>query len=234
MRTLLLLYLILRTTIACAAEELITTARYPSGDVVPYVLSYESDAPRFVVVLFPGGLGNVDPRLEDGKLVYNFRGNFVMRTRKLMVDGEFATAATNSTQSEERIQAVIDDLTKRFPGAQIYLMGTSNGTFDTYALSGYLSDKIAGVIHTASLSRIASLNPKKYKNRHLLVHHKHDGCRSTPFTAAEYSHEKYGTDFIAMEGGVGVGNPCEPQGHHGFHGVEKETIDAIKAWIKAG
>ncbi len=217
-----------------AKEELITTARYRDGEIVPYVLTYQNLSPRYVIILFPGGTGNVDPRMEDGKLVYGFKGNFLLRTRKHMVDNEFAAVATNSTKSEERIQAVLDDLKKRFPKARVYLMGTSRGTFDTIALAGYLSDKIAGEIHTSSLSDIASLDARKYKNRHLVVHHKNDGCSSTPFGPAKYSHDKYGTDFIVMEGGVGIGDPCEAQGHHGFRGVEKETIDAIKAWIKKG
>ena len=37
-----------------------------------------------------------------------------------------------------------------------------------------------------------------------------------------------------MSGGQPQGDPCEPFGYHGFHGVEKETINAIKTWIKQG
>lgn len=217
-----------------AAEELVTTARSKSGQTVPYVLNFLSASPRYVVILFPGGSGEMNPRLEGGKVVYGFKGNFVIRTRKFMVDSEFSTVATNSTQSEERIQAVLDDVHKRFPGARIFLMGTSKGTFDTMALADYLSDKIAGEIHTSSLDQISSFDARKYKNRHLVVHHKNDGCFATPFSAAQYSHEKYGNELIAMEGGKSVGNPCEPFGHHGFNGVERETIDAIKRWIKQG
>lgn len=233
-RRLLLLYLMFLAPVCFAREDLITTARDPNGEVIPYVLTYENNSPRYVIIVFPGGMGNVNPRMEDGKLVYDYRGNFVMRTRKLVVDHEFATVATNSTSNKERFQAILDDLKRRFPQAQIYLMGTSRGTFDTFSLSAYLSDKIAGVIHTASMSHLSSLNPKKYNNRHLLVHHKNDGCHTTPFGSAKYSHDKYGTDFIAVEGGIGIGNPCEAAGHHGFRGVERETIDAIKAWIKKG
>lgn len=217
-----------------AAEELITTATLSRGEVVPYVLNHRAATPRYVVILFPGGSGEMNPRMKNGKLVYGFKGNFVIRTRKFMVDGEFATAATNSTQSEERVQAILDDLRKRFPGAKVYLMGTSKGTFDTMALAPYLSDKIAGEVHTSSLDRIASFDARKFKNRHLIVHHKHDGCRVTPFSAAQYSHEKYGNELIAMDGGIDVGDPCEPRAHHGFNGIERETIDAIKQWIKRG
>jgi hypothetical protein len=217
-----------------AAEELITAAQYQNGDPVPYILNHKNLSPKYVVVLFPGGNGNMDPHIEEGKLVYNFKGNFVIRTRKFIIDDEFATAATNSTQSPERIQVILDDLKNRFPAAKIYLMGTSKGTHDTMALASYLSDKIAGEIHTSSLQSIASFNATQYKNRQLVVHHRNDGCRATGYNNAEASHTKYGTELITMDGGISVGDPCEPFGHHGFNGVEKETIDAIKEWIKKG
>jgi len=173
-------------------------------------------------------------KMEDGKLVYGFKKNFVLRTRGLILDGEFATVATNSSQSEERIQAILDDLKDRFPAAQIYLMSTSKGTFDSMALAGYLSDKIAGIIHTSSLDRIASFDARKYKNRQLVVHHGHDACHATPLSAAQASHTKYGTELMVMEGGITVGDPCEPFAHHGYNGIESETIAAIKQWIKNG
>lgn len=220
---------------AClAAEELVTTAHYASGEPVPYILNSDSAAPRYIVILFPGGSGAVDPRIENGRLVYGFKGNFLVRSRPLIVDHEFATVTTNSSQSEERIQAVLDDLGRRFPQARIYLMGTSNGTGPTMALAAYLSDRIAGEIHTSSRSQIYGFDARKYKNRHLVVHHKGDLCRVTPFNAAEASHERFGNDFIAMEGGISVGDPCEAFAHHGYNGIERETVDAIKKWIRQG
>jgi hypothetical protein len=232
-RTLFLTFVVTFSTPFClAGEDLITTAHNNSGEMVPYVLNYSNLTPRYIIILFPGGAGNMDPHLEDGKLVYGFRKNFVIRTRKFIIDDEFATVATNASQSKERIQAILDDLKNRFPTTQVYLMSTSKGTFDTMELAGYLSDKIAGVIHTSSLARIASFDASQYKNRQLLVHHRNDGCHVTPYNAAQAAHDKYGTELITMEGGITVGDPCEPFGHHGFNGIESETIAAIKKWIK--
>ena len=181
-----------------------------------------------------GGSGVVDPHLENGKLSYGFRGNFLLRARPFIVDGEFATVTTNTTQSEERIQAVLDDLKRRFPDARIYLMGTSNGTGATMALAAYLSDKIAGEIHTSSLREIYGFDARKYRNRQLVVHHKDDSCRATPFGAARAAHERFGNDFIVMEGGITVGDSCEAFAHHGYNGIERETAEAIKNWIRQG
>ena len=167
-------------------------------------------------------------------MVYGFKGNFLLRARPFFVDDEFATVTTNSMQSEERIQAVLDDLKRRFPQARIYLVGTSNGTWSTMALAGYLSDKIAGVIHTSSLAKIGGFDAKKYGNRQLIVHHRDDACRATPFSAAQASHDRYGSELIVMEGGISTGDPCEAFAHHGYNGIERETAAAIKKWVRQG
>ena len=215
-------------------EELVSTAQAASGETVPYVLDSRRASPKYVVILFPGGNGQVDPRRVNGKLVYRAKNNFLLRARPFLVDDEFAAVATNSTSSVERVQALLDDLNRRFPGAAIYLMGTSRGTLDTLALADYLSTRIAGEIHTSSFAAVAAFDARKYKNRQLLVHHADDGCRATPFGAAQSSHERYGTALIVMHGGDAEGDPCRPFGHHGYNGIEKETIDAIKQWIRQG
>lgn len=215
-----------------AGEELVMTAIQADGVTVPYVLDTASAVPRYVLILFPGGTGRLDPRLINGEVVYGFKGNFLMRSRPYFVDDEFATVATNTTENPERIQAVLDDVARRFPAANVYLIGTSAGTAATMGLSGYLSTRIAGVIHTSSMGEIYSFDSRKYKNRQLIVHHKNDLCRLTPFFAAESAHRRFGTDLIAMEGGSAVGDACEARSYHGFNGIERETAAAIKAWVK--
>jgi hypothetical protein len=225
---------VLATNVCIAGEDLISSAQQKNGEIIPYVLNYNNRSPSYVLILFPGGSGIVDPHMENGQLVYRAKNNFLLRAREFFVDNEFVTVSTNSTQVAERIQAIIDDLKMRFPAARIYLIGNSKGTYDTMRLAAYLSDNIAGEIHTSSLQNIYYFNAKIYANRHLVVHHRNDSCHVTPFAAAEGSHVRYGNDFIAMEGGISVGDPCEAFAHHGYNGIEKETADAIKQWIKQG
>ena len=232
--TFLLLAVGLGAQSARAGEDLITSAKTADGDPVPYILDAVSPDPKYVVILFPGGSGQMNPHMEDGKLVYGFRGNFLIRTRPFFVDRDFATVATNSTGREARIQAVLDDLKRRFPGAKVYLAGTSNGTGPTMNLAEYLQDRIAGVIHTSSRAQIYSFDAREYRNRQLVVHHANDWCRVTPYGAALRSHEKFGNELITMEGGVSVGDACEAFAHHGFNGIERETVEAIKKWILKG
>ena len=217
-----------------AAEELVTSAHYSDGKAIPYILNYQTSKPQYVIILFPGGDGELRARMKNGKLVYRFKNNFLIRTRHLIVDDDFATAATDSTQSQERIQAVLDDLHTRFPLAKIYLMSTSNGTFDSMYLAAYLSSRIAGEIHTSARSEASLFDARQYKNRQLFVHHRNDNCRVTPFAAVEWGHEKYGNELIVMEGGKSVGDDCKAFAYHGYNGIEQQTIEAIKAWIKKG
>jgi len=219
---------------AGAAEELVTTAQFANGDPVPYVLNIAGPSPKYVVILFPGGSGIMNPRMRDGRIVYDFSGNFLLRARQYLVDEDFATVATNTTTHEERIQAVLDDIKRRFPLALVYLAGTSNGTGATMKLAGYLQDRITGVIHTSSRAQIYSFDAKEFRNRQLVVHHVNDWCWATPYSAALRSHEKFGNDFIGMEGGISVGHECEAFAHHGYNGIERETAEAIKAWIRKG
>lgn len=231
----LLLILILFSKCAVAAEDLMLIAPQAGNEEgIPYVLTYENMSPKYLLILFPGGSGEVNPKMVEGKLTYKAKGNFLLRARKFLVDEEFATVATNSSQSKTRIQAVIDDLKNRFPAVQIYLMGTSKGTYDTMELAEYLSDKIAGEIHTSSMKGISFLDARKYRNRQLIVHHLKDNCLVTPYSSAKAAHDKYGTDLLVMEGGISVGDVCEAFAHHGYNGIEKETAEAIKKWAKQG
>ena len=94
--------------------------------------------------------------------------------------------------------------------------------------------EFAAVSTNASRNSIGRFDARRYANRHLIVHHKADSCPWTTFSAAKASHEIYGTEFIAMEGGISVGDRCEAFSHHGFNGIERETVEAIKKWIRQG
>jgi len=50
-----------------AGEELNSTSNGGLRDVPPYIFNYKTLSPIYVVILFPGGNGNVDPHIEDGK-----------------------------------------------------------------------------------------------------------------------------------------------------------------------
>ena len=189
-------------------DELVTTAHYPDGSPVPYVLTLDQPQPAFVVILMPGGVGVVGPEIRQDKLVMRAKGNFLIRSRGLFGEADFAAVSTDATSSPERMTALLDDLARRFPKAAVYIIGTSRSTYATMRLAESLD------------------------GRHLIVHHRNDTCRVTGYASAASSHERYGTELLTMEGGITEGDPCEAFAHHGYNGIERETVEKIKAWIR--
>lgn len=219
------------TSAAAAKEQLITSATGAQGQIVPYLLTSDTDTPKAIVILMPGGNGVMDLHEEGGNIVFKTAGNFLIRSRHLFADQDFAAVCTDASADEARIQTLLDDLAKRYPGAPVYLIGTSRGTESTMRLAPYLSDKIAGVIHTSTMRDVMWFDPRPLKNRQLLVHHRNDTCRVTRYDAARTASERYGIELITMEGGDSIGDACEAKSYHGYHGIERETVQAIRAWI---
>lgn len=214
-------------------DQLITSAHYPSGETVPYLLTGQRAVPpKYVVILMPGGSGRLEPEMRDGKLIFKARGNFLIRSRALFVDAGMVVIATDSSGSPERMGAITEDVNQRFPGAKVYVIGTSRSTLSTMQLAQRMDGKVAGFVHTASMDGIASFDTRPLKSRQLIVHHRNDACFVTNYGSASYNHAQFGTDFITMEGGISQGDACEAFAHHGFNGIEKETVQKIKDWIR--
>lgn len=218
---------------ASAADEL-AVAR--SGAVaVSYVLTTGGGAPTYAVILMPGGNGILDPQMNsNGRLSMRAGGNFLIRSRALFATGPFVAASTDATTSPDRILAIAGDLQKRFGPLKVYVVGTSRSTESTMALAAPLDGKVAGFVHSSSMSGIASFDPRKFTSRHLIVLHRLDACRVTRPSAGEASHRNYGTELIEMDGGKSTGDDCEAFAYHGYNGIEAQTVEKIKAWIVAG
>lgn len=235
MRFLLLLALLIVSLHAKASctDQLIDNVRYSDEFTVPYILTSQHQSPRYVLILMPGGAGTLNPHINnEGKLQFGFAGNFLIRSRNQFCDSQFTTASTNSTESPERMSALVNDLQTRFPKSKICMVGTSWSTYSTMGLAEKFDGKIDCIIHTASMNQIARFDTRKFKSRHLKVHHKNDPCHLTTYASTQSNHERYKTPLITMEGGSSTGDACQAFSYHGFHGIEQQTIDQIKAWIR--
>lgn len=219
---------------AAARDELVTSARTPGGETIPYVLTTKAGAPAYAVILMPGGSGVMNPRMVDGKLVFGFGGNFLIRSRELFADGRFVAASTDATSTPARILAIAQDIEGRFGKVAVYVIGTSRSTEATMILAAPLDGQVAGFVHTSSMNGIAGFDPRKFRSRHLVVYHRMDACRVTRPSASAASRSSYGTETIEMEGGTSSGDDCEARAYHGYNGIEAATVDRIKAWIAAG
>ena len=219
---------------AAARDELVTSARTAGGETIPYVLTTKPGTPAYAVILMPGGSGVMNPRMVDGKLVFGFAGNFLIRSRELFADGRFVAASTDATSTPARILAIAQDLERRFGKVAVYVIGTSRSTDATMALAAPLDGQVAGFVHTSSMNGIAAFDPRKFRSRHLVVYHRMDACRVTKPSSSAATRTSYGTETIEMEGGTSSGDDCEARAYHGYNGIEAVTVDRIKAWIAAG
>ena len=219
---------------ALAKDELVTSAHYASGEVIPYVLTSNGGAPTHAILMMPGGPGNLAPHLDvNGQLVMTWGNNFLMRVRGLFANAGIAAVSMDATTTAERVMAIVDSLQDRFGPLKIYVAGNSMSSASTMTLGERMDGKLAGFIHTSSVNAIASYDTRKFRSRHLMVAHRMDSCSGTVASSAQHAHNVYGTDLILIEGGVSVGKPCEAVAHHGFNGVEKETVAKIAAWMLA-
>jgi hypothetical protein len=214
-----------------AADELVAVR---TSDDVQFNYVLTTNGPQkigYAVILMPGGNGRLNPRLENGKIVMAAAGNFLIRSRSLFADARFVAASTDSTSTPSRINAIVQDLEKRYGKLQVYVVGTSASTNATLTLAETMDGHVAGFIHSSSFNRISSFDPRKLKSRSLIVIHDQDVCRYTLPNNGQASHNKYGTDLIVMTGGKTTGDDCEAYAHHGYNGIERETVDKMKAWI---
>lgn len=64
----------------------------------------------------------------------------------------------------------------------------------------------------------------------LLVHHRDDACRSTPYVEAHHLSKRF--PLVSVKGGLPPqSDPCQAMSAHGFLGKEAETVDAIAGWM---
>lgn len=249
-------FLLAALTVLClcaqaGAEEI---RRLPSADgsVVPYLLdadlgSAASDV-RAVAILFSGGTGNVG-QMEHG--IPHPGANFLVRSRHLFVARGIPVGVID-VPSDTRgmsdsfrmgarhmadIAAVADELHRQFPGAALFLIGTSRGTVSAAYAGAALGNRLAGVVLTSSLfsaskegAGLSGFDFSSIKAPLLFVHHAQDGCRVTPYQSAQDLSKTY--PLISVHGGSApTSGPCEPFAPHGYFGREEGTVDSITRWM---
>jgi pimeloyl-ACP methyl ester carboxylesterase len=240
------------------AEEIVTVSARPGATQSYLLLHHASPPPQAVAVLFPGGEGLLNLRVEGDAVKFQGRGNFLVRTRTLLRDKQVAVAVVDSPSDRQRagmddgfrtgrahvedVAAVVKDLKNRFPQAKIFLIGTSRGTLSAAYVGRALGDTVNGVVLTSTVFYgprrgssigLAGFDFAAIKATLLFVHHQHDSCRACPYGPAENLGKTY--PLITVRGGKPAeSDPCEPLSAHGYYGKEAETIRAMKSWMLGG
>jgi hypothetical protein len=250
----LILLILAALALPAAAQEIVTLATRPGVTQSFFIANMGERKPQAVALLYVGGGGAINLRLEEGQIKFG-QGNFLPRSRRefirngvlpVILDApsdhsremtdEFRTSEAHSADA----RAVIAEVKKRHPGLPVFLVGTSRGTLSAAYVGGALGDGVAGVVLTASLfysgggtralSRLAGFDWSVIKSPVLLAHHADDGCGATPYREAARLGRRFA--LITVHGGKPAESPpCEPLAAHGFFGKEAETVHAIAAWM---
>jgi hypothetical protein len=69
----------------------------------------------------------------------------------------------------------------------------------------------------------------------LWVHHEEDPCQYTRYRDAKRFAEKSMSPLVTVRGGgPEKGGACQAFSHHGYVGVEREVVLAMRSWVKTG
>jgi len=235
-----------------SAGEKIVNINTRSGIALNLLISTPESMNGTAIIMFLGGDGSSRFTLEDGRIK---RGdNFLMRTVPGFTNRGFLVVVVGmpsdrpegmdddfrlSAEHLQDIAGVVDFIAKQ-GGLSIYLVGTSRGTISTAYLSTALRHRdVAGVIFTSTVKdskflRWIPLEETAYPV--LLVHHRGDNCKWTPFSEAEQLSRRFKNssrvDFEAVEGGsTPLSDPCNALSAHGFFGIEEKVMEIMVGWM---
>lgn len=243
--------------VARGADDL-RTIPTPRGVSESFLLVRPSAPPVAAVVLFAGGNGALN--LHTGRLA-GLGGNFLVRNRARFADLGFLVAAVDAPSDRpggldgfrttaahaEDVRALIAAL--RAEGApSVWLVGTSMGTVSAASATARLAGGGGpeGLVLTSTVTRqgrerpetVGDVRLKDIRVPTLIVHHRDDACRSTPYAdtagllrdlSATPRHE-----LLTFSGGAAPqSGPCDARAAHGYFGLDAEVVAAIAKWITA-
>jgi pimeloyl-ACP methyl ester carboxylesterase len=237
-----------------AAEELVGIPTRP-GVTQSYLLLHGDAKPSAIVLSFVGGPGAIglSKRAAQGPMRFGPGANFLIRIRNELADNGLADAILDAPSDRlpdgmsddfrlgrdhlTDVRAVIADIKARFPQARIFLLGTSRGSISVASLARDLGNDIDGAILSSTVTQpdrmgegLSRFDFSRIKVPLLVVHHKDDGCRSSPYDAAR----SLGRDhpLVSVSGGSPPQTgPCEPLSPHGFFGRESDVAGAMRNWM---
>jgi len=229
------------------------------GYTVAGLVTHLKDATAFKhgIALFPGHPGIMKLREENGQPRFEQRGNFLVRSRRHWLDGETLVVvvdapsdqwATFTQQFRETprygadVAALLGEVARRYPVEEWTFVGTSEGSLSAFHAARMNPQLARRAILTSSLFQPTRNGPglswvswDKLSSRLLWVHHESDPCRYTEYRDARRYAERSKSPLVTVRGGgPGRGDACEAFTAHGFVGVERETVLAMRSWVKTG
>ncbi|MCX7167130.1 MAG: alpha/beta hydrolase [Rhodocyclales bacterium] len=212
----------------------------------------KAENPVASAVLFQGGGGNIGIFPNGSMRNENFLSGGARRFTENGISVVIPDVPSDrrsldnfrDTPEHAQDNAALIEFLRQQSSVPVWAIGTSNGSLSAASASTRLKEKGPdGLVLTSSVTlapfaalHLVTLAPlHEVKVPVLLVHHKQDGCKFTPYeampglVAALKSAKK--VELISEEGGVATGNPCHT-GHHQFLGTEAAVTKDIADWIR--
>lgn len=237
-------------------EEIITV-KTPHGLSQQGVLSRleAATAPKKLLVVVSGYPGVTRPSInEAGKITTKQNGNFLVRSRHLLVSNQVVTLLLDcrsdfesscpdfyqaSLERAQDIAFLVQEVKNKIPSIeQTWAISTSRGVITTAGLLKHDPSSYAGIIHTAGTYRLATnqgLAFGPFKTPQFIYHHKFDPCPLTYHRDAVAIAEKWGVSLVTVDGGSGFrGDACQAFTQHGFTGREEKVAISINRLVETG
>lgn len=244
-------------------EEALAIPTRP-GVSMAFFLDEPDPPPVAAAILFSGGAGSVG--IHPGEAVAEpapfGRGNFLVRTRRLLAaqgilvatvdppsdqEGSLTAAFRLSADHAADIGALAGWLKGR-GGGPVWLVGTSMGTLSAANAAIRLGGKVDGIVLTSTITvgnrnqsypydGVLGLGLEQLAIPALVMAHAADTCWATPPRDAERLLERLETSPRKAMAWISGGAPaksaaCEAMSPHGYFGREDEAVAAIAAFIK--
>jgi hypothetical protein len=225
----------------------------PLGDGLTQRVLYASPArPRGVIVMLPGGSGDVGIR-RDGDLRHD--GNFVVRTRDLWVARGYAVLIPDTLERENlrglrsspAYAALVDGLARyarRTAQAPVFLLGTSQGSIAAMNGAAHAAPgALAGVVLAESVSvmggsheTVFDADPAGVRAPALVVANRDDACDVAPPSQApaiaQAMTRSIGVKVLYVSGGIDRSRKaCGSLSPHGYYGIEAQVVGQIAGWM---
>ncbi|HET7854715.1 MAG TPA: hypothetical protein VFM04_09695 [Candidatus Methylomirabilis sp.] len=238
-------------------DHVVTVKR--NGYTISGLVTHLQDAKTFkyAIALFPGHPGIMRLREENGQPKFELGGNFLVRSRRHWLDEETLVVVvdapsdqwtTFSQQFRETprygvdVEALLKEIARRYSVVDWTFVGTSEGSVSAFHAARMNPQLVRRTILTASLFRptrngpgLSAVKLDELPAQLLWVHHEDDPCPYTPYRDAQEFSRRSRKPLLAIRGGgPGRGEACQAFTAHGFVAVERETVLAMRSWVKTG
>ena len=208
---------------------------------------------RYGVALFPGHPGIL--KIEGTS--YQMRGNFLVRSRRHWLDAETLVLVVDAPSDQwisfwqdfratprygADVAALLAETSNKYGISDWTFVGTSEGSVSAFHAARMNTRLARRLILTSSLFRASrngnGLSDADWSALHaplLWVHHQDDPCQYTTYADARRYSAKTGRPLLTVRGGgPEKGGACQAFSAHGFVGMERPVVRAMRSWVRTG